>query len=73
VARDLVWQGLNEEWVCHGRQEVVDTFTGQRDEAREVDALELIGAERHAVLRARGAGVLEMVRSLSSDTACAAA
>lgn len=58
--RDVVWQGLREEWVCHGPEEVVDTFAGQRDEAREVDALELIGAERHAILHARGAGVLEI-------------
>ena len=56
---DIVWQGLREEWVCRGPQEVVDTFAGQRDEAREVEALELIGAERHAILHARGAGVLE--------------
>jgi hypothetical protein len=57
---EIVWQGLKEEWVCHGPDEVVDTFTGQRDEAREVDALELIGAEHHAILHARGAGVLEI-------------
>jgi hypothetical protein len=57
---DVVWQGLEDEWVCHGAQEVVDTFTGQRDEARDVDALELIGAERHAILHSRGAGVLEI-------------
>jgi hypothetical protein len=57
---NVVWQGLKEEWVCHRPQEVVDTFTGQRDEAREVDALELIGAERHAILHARGVGVLEI-------------
>ena len=60
LAPDVVWQGLREEWVCHGAQEVVDTFTGQRDEARDVDALELIGADRHAILHARGAGVLEI-------------
>jgi hypothetical protein len=23
---DVSWQGLREEWVCHGRQEVIDTF-----------------------------------------------
>lgn len=57
---NVVWQGLREEWVCHGPDELVDTFAGQRDEAREVDALELIGAERHAILHARGAGVLEI-------------
>lgn len=57
---DVVWQGLQEEWVCRGPDEVVGVFTSQRDEAHEVDALELIGAERHAILHARGAGVLEI-------------
>jgi hypothetical protein len=56
----IVWQGLKEEWVCRGPDEVVGVFTMQRDDAREVDALELIGAERHAILHARGAGVLEI-------------
>ena len=60
LAPDIVWQGLREEWVCNGPEEVVDTFAGQRDEARELDALELIGAKRHAILHARGAGVLEI-------------
>jgi len=53
---DVVWHGLREEWDCHGAQEVLDTFTGTRDEARELDSLELIGAERHAILHARGGG-----------------
>jgi hypothetical protein len=54
--RGVVWQGLEDEWLCRGRDEVVGVFTAQRDEAREVDALELIGAERHAILHARGGG-----------------
>ena len=45
-----------------------DSTTGRRASksattesgAREVDALELIGAERHVILHARGAGVLEL-------------
>jgi SnoaL-like domain len=57
---DVVWQGLKDEWVCHGPDEVVGTFTGQRDEARDVEASELIGAERHAILHAHGGGVLEL-------------
>ena len=57
---DAVWQGLKEEWVCHGAQAVVDTFTGQRDEAYEVDALELIGGARHAILHVRGGGIPEI-------------
>jgi len=57
---DIVWQGLKDDWVCHGPQEVVSVFASQRDEAREVEAIELIGAERHAILHARGAGGLEI-------------
>src|SRR3954468_4470233 len=66
-ARDpgIVWQGLKEEWVCHGPEELVDVFSRQRDaarevDAREVDALELIGADRHVILHALGTGVLEI-------------
>jgi hypothetical protein len=54
----VVWQGLKDEWICNGPDEVVDVFTAQRDEAREVDSLELLGAERHAILHARGGGAL---------------
>ena len=56
----VVWQGLKEDWVCHGPEEVVDAFSRQRDAAREVDALELIGADRHVILHALGASVLEI-------------
>src|SRR5262245_14462427 len=53
---DVVWHGLREGWDCHGAQEVLDTFTGTRDEAQEIEALELLGAERHAILHALGGG-----------------
>jgi hypothetical protein len=56
----IIWQGLKEEWVCNGPDEVISIFRMQRDAARELDALELIGAEGHAILHARGAGVLEI-------------
>lgn len=55
----IVWHGL-EEWVCNGPDEVISVFTIQRDAARELDALELIGADGHAILHARGAGLLEI-------------
>jgi hypothetical protein len=55
---DIVWQGLKDEWVCNGPEEVVGVFASRRDEASEVDTTELIGAERHAILHARGAGGL---------------
>jgi hypothetical protein len=53
----IAWQGLREEWSCHGADAVVDTFAGERDVRAEIDALELIGAEGHAILHARGAGL----------------
>jgi hypothetical protein len=56
----IVWQGIKKEWVCHGPAEVVDVLTRQRDAAREIEALELIGAEHHVILHARGGGVLEL-------------
>ena len=37
---DVSWQGLREEWVCHGREEVVDTFRWGLEQRREIDALE---------------------------------
>ena len=54
---DILWQGLREEWSCHGADAVVDTFAGERDARAEIDAIELIGAEDHAILHAHGAGL----------------
>ena len=52
---EIVWQGLREEWSCHGADSVVDTFLGERDARAEIDAIELIGAEGHVILHAHGA------------------
>jgi hypothetical protein len=54
---EIVWQGLRQEWTCHGADAVVDTFAGEREAHAEIDAIELIGAEDHAILHARGAGL----------------
>jgi ketosteroid isomerase-like protein len=61
---DVVWQGLREEWACHGPEEVVDMFTGQRDAYGEIEAIELIGGDRHAILHAYG-GDLVAVEDLA--------
>lgn len=50
----VVWQGLREEWACHGPDSVVDMFAGQVGAYGEIEAVELIGGERHAILHARG-------------------
>jgi|SRR5215211_1016277 len=57
---EVVWQGLKPDWVCRGPEAVVDVFSQHRDAGREVESLELLGAERHAVLHARGPGVREI-------------
>lgn len=54
----VVWPGLEDEWLCRVHDEVVGVFTAQRDQARELDRVGLIGAERHAILHARGGGAL---------------
>jgi hypothetical protein len=51
---DVSWQGLREEWVCHGREEVVDTFRWGLEQRREIDALEFTRGSEHVVLGARG-------------------
>src|SRR3989442_11890497 len=51
--RDIVWQGLRDDLVCHGPDQVVEAFATQRNANQEVHALELIGGERHAILHAR--------------------
>src|SRR3954462_9740353 len=51
---DIVWHGLREEWSCHGAAEVIDMFAGRREDLGEIDVIELIGAEHHAILHASG-------------------
>ena len=50
---DVSWQGLREEWVCKGREEVVDTFRCGLEQRREIDALEFARGGEHVVLGAR--------------------
>jgi ketosteroid isomerase-like protein len=54
----IVWQGLRDEWSCSGAGAVVDRFAGERRARAQVEAIELIGAERHVILHASGPGVV---------------
>jgi ketosteroid isomerase-like protein len=54
---DVSWQGLREEWVCHGREEVLDTFRWGLEQRREIDALEFTRAGEQVVLGARGPSI----------------
>ncbi len=50
---DVSWQGLREEWVCHGREEVIDTLRWGLEQRREIDALEFTRGGEQVVLGAR--------------------
>lgn len=54
---EVSWQGLREEWVCHGREEVVDTFRRGLEQRREIDALEFTRGGDQVVLGARGPNI----------------
>jgi ketosteroid isomerase-like protein len=57
---DVTWQGLREEWICHGREEVLDTFRWGLEHRREIDALEFTRAGDQVVLGARGPSITEV-------------
>ncbi|CAN5469567.1 hypothetical protein BH20ACT18_BH20ACT18_03870 [soil metagenome] len=50
---DVVWQGIREDLVCQGPQEVVAAFVEGYDADQEIDSLELLGTETHVVLGVR--------------------
>ena len=56
----VVWQGLREEFVCHGRNEVIETFRWALAERREIDALELMSSGDHVVFGVRGPSFTEV-------------
>ena len=57
---EVTWQGLREEWVCHGREEVIQTFRRGLQEHREIEALEFTRGGEHVVLGARGPSITEV-------------
>ncbi len=54
---DVTWQGLREEWACHGREDVLETFRLGLEQRREVDGLEFTRAGDQIVLGARGPSI----------------
>ena len=56
----IVWQGVREDLLCHGPNEVVAGFVAARDEAYDIDALELIPAPGHVVVGVRRAELREI-------------
>ncbi len=56
----IVWQGLREDLVCNGPAEVTEIFAAQRDAYGEIEVLELMGGEGHAILHAHGGDIREV-------------
>jgi hypothetical protein len=48
---------LREEWICRGREEVIDTFRWGLEQRREIDALEFTRSGEQIVLGARGPNI----------------
>ena len=57
---DVRWQGLHDDWVCLGRDEVLETFRLGIEERRDVDALEFVRAGDQVVFGARGPSITEV-------------
>jgi ketosteroid isomerase-like protein len=57
---DVTWQGLRDDLVCRGREEVIETFRWALDERRETDALEFIRGGDRVVMGARGPSLTEV-------------
>ena len=51
---------MREDLVCHGREEVVDTFRRGFEERREIDALEFIRGRERVVVGVRGPTLTEV-------------
>jgi len=58
LAPDIVWQGLRDEWACHGAESVIDTFAGEREARQEIGALDLIAGDDHVILHASGGDII---------------
>lgn len=51
---NVTWQGLHEEWVCHGPDEVIELLLEGLRFRRDVEALEFVRAGRRIVMGVRG-------------------
>jgi ketosteroid isomerase-like protein len=57
---NVTWQGLHEDWVCHGPDEVIQTFQEGLRHRRDVAALEFVRAGNRLVMGVRGPSLDEV-------------
>jgi hypothetical protein len=63
----VVWQGLRDDLVCQGADEVVRNFRAARDGLDDVEAIELIGQDSSAVLAAHSPDLSEIYNVFRFD------
>ncbi len=57
---EVIWQGLHDEWVCHGPDEVIKTLQEGLRLRRDVAALEFIPGGNRVVMGVRGPAIDEV-------------
>jgi ketosteroid isomerase-like protein len=57
---NVTWQGLHEDWVCHGPDEVIETVQEGLRLRRDVAALEFVRTGRRLVMGVRGRSLDEV-------------
>jgi SnoaL-like domain len=57
---EVTWQGLRDEWVCHGPDEVIELLQEGLELRRDVTALEFIRAGDRVVMGVRGPAIDEV-------------
>lgn len=57
---DVTWQGLHEDWICHGPNEVIETLQEGLRLRRDVSALEFVRAGSRVVMGVRGPSLDEV-------------
>ena len=57
---NVTWQGLHEDWVCHGPDEVIETLQEGLRLRRDVAALEFVRAGSRLVMGVRGPSLDEV-------------
>jgi len=57
---EVTWQGLYEEWVCQGPEQVIEMLQEELERRRDVAALEFIRAGDRVVMGVRGPAMDEV-------------
>ena len=57
---EVTWQGLHDDWVCHGPEQVIEMLQEELERRRDVAAMEFIRAGDRVVMGVRGPAMDEV-------------